>query len=92
LIFEGNTWAEYENIRKKDQQLHKALRRLIKEMLREDPEKGLGRPEALKHKLSDFWSRRISQKDRVIYKFDEKYLYILLSVGIVINFTYITFV
>ena len=52
LIFEGNTWAEYENLRQKDQKLHKTLRRLIKEMLREDPSKGTGKPELLKHNLS----------------------------------------
>ena len=37
LIFEGNSWTAYEELRQKDQKLHKTLRRLIKEMLREDP-------------------------------------------------------
>ena len=73
LIFEGNTWVAYEELRQKDQKLHKTLRRLIKEMLRGDPSKGTGKPEPMKHSLSDLWSRRISQKDRVVYKFDENY-------------------
>ena len=50
-------------------------------MLREDPSQGLGKPEPLKHNLSGFWSRRLSQQDRLIYKFDEKYIYIFAIGG-----------
>ena len=45
-------------------------------MLRGDPTTGQGKPEPLKHNLSGFWSRRLSQKDRLIYKFDDQYIYI----------------
>ena len=81
LVFEGNTWAVYEEIRRKDKKLHKALCRTLKEMLRNDPSAGIGKPEPLKHKLTGLWSRRISQKDRVIYKFDELYVYIFAIGG-----------
>ncbi len=81
LVFEGNTWAAYEELRQKDKKLHKALCRVLKEMLRDDPATGTGKPEPLKHILSDLWSRRISQKDRVIYKYDSKYIYIFAIVG-----------
>jgi toxin YoeB len=50
-------------------------------MLRADPATGPGKPEQLKHSLSGFWSRRISQKDRVIYKFDDHYVYIFAIGG-----------
>ena len=76
LVFEGNTWAAYEELRLKDKKLYKVLCRQLKEMLRDDPRTGAGKPEALKHNLSGLWSRRISQKDRVIYKYDEEYIYI----------------
>ncbi len=76
LVFEGNTWAAYEELRQKDKKLHKVLCRLLKEMLRDDPGTGTGKPEPLKHNLSGLWSRRISQKDRVIYKYDKDYIYI----------------
>jgi toxin YoeB len=66
LVFEGNTWEIYEELRNKDKNLHKNLCKLIKEMLREDPTKGMGKPEPLKHNLSGLWSRRISQKERII--------------------------
>ena len=76
LVFEGSTWATHELLREKDKKLHKTLCKLLKEMLRADPATGMGKPEQLKHSLSGFWSRRISQKDRVIYKFDEHYVYV----------------
>ncbi len=81
LVFEGNTWAVYEELRLKDKKLHKVFCRLLKEMLRDDPRAGTGKPEQLKHNLSDLWSRRISQKDRVIYKYDEDYIYIFAIGG-----------
>ncbi len=81
LVFEGNTWASYEALRQKNPKMHKALCRLLKEMLRDDPGVGAGKPEPLKHKLSGLWSRRISQKDRLIYTYDEEYVYIFAIGG-----------
>ncbi len=81
LVFEGNTWLVYEELRQKDKRLHKTLCRLLKEMLRNDPSTGTGKPELLKHTLSGLWSRRISQKDRVIYDYDEKYVYVFAIGG-----------
>ena len=81
LVFEGNTWQVYEQLREKDKKLHKSLCKILKEMLRSEPTSGLGKPEALKHNLSGFWSRRISKKDRLIYKFDDEYIYIFAIGG-----------
>jgi toxin YoeB len=81
LIFEGKTWLTYEQLREKDKKLHKALCKILKVMLCSDPSSALGKPEPLKHNLSGLWSRRISQKDRLIYKFDEEYVYIFAIGG-----------
>lgn len=81
LVFEGNTWAVYENLRERDKNLHKALRNILKEMLRGNPTMGIGKPEPLKHSLSGLWSRRLSQKDRIVYKFDDKYIYVFAIGG-----------
>ena len=81
LIFEGKTWLIYEQLREKDKKLHKSLCKILKEMLRDEPDKGLGKPEALKHNLSGLWSKRISQKVRLVYKFDEEYIYIFAIGG-----------
>jgi toxin YoeB len=37
----------------------------------DNPFEGIGNPEALKHEFTGYWSRRINQKDRLIYKIDE---------------------
>ncbi|MDT8429442.1 MAG: Txe/YoeB family addiction module toxin [Pseudomonadales bacterium] len=82
LVFEGKTWEAYEAMRQKDKKLHEAARKIIKELLRcEDPSVGTGKPEPLKHNLSGFWSRRISQKDRIVYRFDETSIYIFALGG-----------
>jgi toxin YoeB len=82
LVFEGDSWVAYEALREKDKKLHKTLCKLLKEMLRsEDPASGLGKPEALKHNLAGLWSRRISQKDRLIYTFNDKSIFIFAIGG-----------
>jgi len=81
LVFEGRTWTTYEELRTKDKRLHKALCSILKETLRGDPASGTGKPEALSQNLSGFWSRRLSQKDRVIYKFDDNYIFIFAIGG-----------
>ena len=81
LVFEGNTWAAYETLRQKDKKLHKALCLILKEMLRGDPASGIGKPERLKHNLTGLWSRRLSQKDRLIYKFDDLAIYVFAIGG-----------
>jgi toxin YoeB len=45
---------------------------LILEELKNHPKTGIGNPEPLKHHLSGFWSRRINQKDRLIYEIIEE--------------------
>jgi len=82
LIFEGSTWETYEKLREKDKVLHKNLRKILKQLLRdEDPSEGYGKPEKLKHSLAGLWSRRISQKDRLIYAFDEEAIHIFAIGG-----------
>ena len=81
LIFEGKTWLIYEQLREKDKKLHKSLCKILKEMLRDEPNMGLGKPEPLKHNLAGLWSKRISQKDRLIYKYDDEYIYIFAIGG-----------
>jgi toxin YoeB len=76
IVFEGDTWERYEALRDLDKQLHRTLCRILKEMQRSDPARGLGKPEPLKHGLSGLWSRQLSQKNRVIYRFDADAIHI----------------
>ena len=81
IVFEGNAWSDYERLRDTDKKLHKALLKIIKEIRRGDPTVGTGKPEQLKNELSGLWSRRLSQKDRIVYKFDDQYVYIFAIGG-----------
>ena len=82
LVFEGNTWDVYETLREKDKVLHKNLRKILKQLLRdEDPSQGYGKPEKLKHSLEGLYSRRISQKDRLIYAFNDESVHIFAIGG-----------
>lgn len=82
LVFEGNTWQVYEQLRQKDKRLHQSLCKILKDMIRSDDlTQGVGKPEALKYGLTGLYSRRISLADRLIYRFDEQYIYIFAIGG-----------
>jgi toxin YoeB len=81
LVFEGNTWEAYELLREKDKAMHKNLRKILKQMLRDDPATGYGKPEKLKHSLGGLYSRRLSKKDRLIYTFDDVSIHIFAIGG-----------
>ncbi len=81
IVFEGDTWERYEELRKKDPSLHQTLRRQLEEMRRGDPARGTGKPEPLKHGLSGLWSRRLSHADRLIYRFDADAIYVFALGG-----------
>ena len=53
----------------------KRINKLIKE-IRRSPFEGIGKPEALKHSLSGYWSRRINDEHRIVYKVTEDSLLI----------------
>ncbi len=77
LAFKEKSWQQYENIILKNKKLQKKFLEIIKEMLRsDDPTQGIGKPEPLKHKLEGKYSRQLSEKDRLIYSFDEHYIYV----------------
>ena len=76
LTFEGDSWSEYEKLRVDDKKAHTKLRSIIKEMLRNDPSQGIGKPEKLKYDLSGYWSRRLTQYHRVVYHFNDETLHV----------------
>ncbi len=81
LTFEGKTWEEYETLRQKDKIIHKNLRKILKQLQRDNPAEGYGKPEVLKHSLSGLYSRKISQKDRLIYSFIDTSIHIFAIGG-----------
>lgn len=64
--FKGDSWGEYLYWQKQDKKTLKRINKLISETIR-TPFSGLGNPEPLQHQLSGYWSRRINEKDRLVY-------------------------
>ena len=69
LLFSKNAWEDYLFWQKTDKKTLKRINKLIKDIQRNKYE-GLGKPEALKHNLSGFWSRRITNEHRIVYKIE----------------------
>ena len=67
LIFSEIAWTEYVEWLATDKATAKRINNLLKEIMR-TPFEGTGQPEALKHELAGKWSRRINQKDRLVYE------------------------
>lgn len=75
LIFSENASEDYLYFQTPDKKTLKRINLLIKEVQR-TPFEGLGKPEQLKHALSGYWSRRINQAHRIVYKVHENDLLI----------------
>ena len=69
-LFTDEAWNDYQYWNETDKKQLKKINDLIKEIDR-TPYDGIGKPEALKQNLKGFWSRRIDQEHRVIYKVEE---------------------
>jgi toxin YoeB len=67
LIFSQHAWDEYLYWQNADKKILKRINMLIRETQRL-PYEGIGKPEPLKHALSGYWSRRITDEHRMVYK------------------------
>ncbi len=70
LIFSDNAWNDYIYWQKTDKKIIRRINTLIKDT-NKNPFEGIGKPEPLKHVLSGYWSRRITDEHRFIYKVSE---------------------
>lgn len=67
LIFWPTGWGDYLHWQAEDAKLLARVNTLLKECMR-DPFRGTGKPEALSGNLSGWWSRRIDQQHRLVYR------------------------
>ena len=67
LVFDPEAWREYESWQAEDMKIVARINTLIRECLRH-PFTGTGKPEPLKRDLAGWWSRRISQEHRLVYR------------------------
>ncbi|WP_224982027.1 Txe/YoeB family addiction module toxin [Geomonas agri] len=70
LIFSEIAWEDYLYWQGVDKKVAKRINTLIREIQR-TPHEGIGKPEPLKHALSGYWSRRINEEHRIIYKVED---------------------
>lgn len=75
LVFVEESWEDYLYWQATDKQLLARINQLIKDISR-DPFKGIGKPEPLRYKYKGFWSRRINNEHRLIYKIEGNQLLI----------------
>ena len=67
LVFSENAWEDYLYWQKTERKVVLRINALIRDIQR-DPSDGIGKPEALRHALSGYWSRRITDEHRIVYK------------------------
>ncbi len=75
LVFSERAWAEYLYWQKIDRKVMLRINQLLQEIQR-DPFRGIGKPEPLRHALQGYWSRRITDEHRIVYKIQDDSLLI----------------
>ena len=79
-IWFDEAWSDYLQWQTEDKKTLKRINQLIRDAER-NPFEGLGKPEPLRGDLSGFWSRRIDEKNRLVYRVQENILEILSCKG-----------
>jgi len=76
-LFTSDAWNDYLYWLETDKTKTKRISKLIKSIERDGFSNGLGKPEPLKYEFSGYWSRRINDEHRIIYKIDNDKLVII---------------
>lgn len=76
IKFATRGWQDYLYWQRTDRNVLKRINALIKDIQR-SPFEGIGKPEPLKHGLAGYWSRRISDEHRLVYKVDADTLIVI---------------
>ena len=79
-IWFDEAWADYLYWKREDKKILKRINELIKDTER-NHFSGIGKPEPLRNNLSGFWSRRIDDKNRFVYRITNNTLEILSCKG-----------
>ena len=67
LLWEERAWEDYCAWQREDKKTLRRINELIRDIQR-SPFEGTGKPEPLKNRHSGWWSRRINDHDRIVYK------------------------
>ena len=75
LVFSELAWDDYLHSQRTGKRILRRVNKLIKSIVR-DPFQGIGKPESLKHALAGYWSRRIDDEHRIVYRIEGDSVYI----------------
>jgi toxin YoeB len=76
VTFVGDSFQTFCEWITEDKKISKRIIELIKDIKRH-PFEGIGKPEPLKHELSGYWSRHITEEHRIVYRVDGETIVIL---------------
>lgn len=76
IAFEKNAFEDFIDWSNSDKKIYKRIVSLILDILRQ-PFTGIGKPEPLKHELKGYWSRRINEEHRLVYKVETETITII---------------
>lgn len=72
LVWDESAWADYVYWQANDRRVLKRINTLLRDIQRGagegEPHIGIGKPEALKHGFHGYWSRRVTDEHRLVYK------------------------
>lgn len=75
LIFSEQAWEDYLHWQGADRKMLERINTLIREIQRL-PFKGIGKPEPLRHAFAGYWSRRLNDEHRIVYRVEGDSLYL----------------
>ena len=67
LVWDEHAWEDYLWLQTQDRKTLKRINLLIRDIIRNGNE-GIGKPEPLKHDFAGYWSRRIDDEHRLVYR------------------------
>lgn len=76
VTFEKRAFRDFTDWATDDKRIHKRVVDLIFDILRH-PFSGIGKPEPLRHELKGYWSRRINDEHRLVYKVEDDAVFII---------------
>jgi len=75
LLFSSQAWEDYLYWQSTDRKTLKRINALIEAVVRE-PFEGIGKPEPLRHELAGWWSRRIDEEHRLVYRVEDETVFV----------------
>lgn len=76
LSFTPEGWADYLYWQSQDKKTLKRINQLLQDIIRNGYD-GIGKPEPLKHEYQGFWSRRIDDHNRIVYRIEAEMIIIV---------------